>query len=267
MKKNEANSLLPPIMVVVLCSIIVSIVLAFFNAWFATIPLGCCIIIFLIAPFFSRWGFFLPVISRGNTGKDVVAITFDDGPDPVTTIPLLQLLEKYNMKATFFVTGEKANKNGNLIRKIIEKKHAIGNHSYRHNPLLMLSSTKRLFEEIELTQNVLKKYNIIPYAFRPPVGITNPKLGPILRKMGMYCVTFSCRGFDGGNRYINGLAEKILKKVKPDDIIIFHDIQPKGKTSVDLWLREIDLVLSGLRKKKLTVIALHELIGKSVMNC
>ena len=130
----------------------------------------------------------------------------------------------------------------------------------------MLKSTKTLFEEIKLTQNVLKKYNIISYAFRPPVGITNPKLGPILRKMDMYCVTFSCRGFDGGNRYIIGLAEKILKKVKPDDIIVLHDIKPKGKTSVDLWLREIDLILSGLQKKELTIIPLHELIGKSVMN-
>ena len=110
MKKNEENSFLSPVIVVILCSIVVAIVLAFFNAWFSTIPLGICIIIFLIAPFFSRWGFFLPVISRGNTGQDVVAITFDDGPDPVTTIPLLQLLQKHNMKVTFFVTGEKAEK-------------------------------------------------------------------------------------------------------------------------------------------------------------
>jgi peptidoglycan/xylan/chitin deacetylase (PgdA/CDA1 family) len=266
MKKNEGNSLLSPVRVVGLCSIIASIVLVFFNAWFAIFPLVFFMITFLIAPFFSRWGFFLPVISKGHTGKDVVAITFDDGPDPVTTIPLLQLLEKHNMKATFFVTGEKAINNGDLIRKIIKNKHDIGNHSYRHNPLLMLSSTKSLFKEIELTQNALKKYNIIPYAFRPPVGITNPKLGPILNTLGMYCVTFSCRGFDGGNRYIHGLAGKILKKVKADDIIVLHDIQPKGKISVDLWLREIDLVLSGLKKKKLAVIALHELIGKSVMN-
>jgi hypothetical protein len=130
----------------------------------------------------------------------------------------------------------------------------------------MLRSTKKILEEIISTQNVLKKHGIVPFAFRPPVGIAAPKLGPILRQIGMYCVTFSCRGFDGGNRYINRLAEKILQKVKPDDIIVLHDVYPKGKANINLWLREIDLILSGLQQKRLLVIPLPELIGRSVMS-
>ena len=76
------------------------------------------------------------------------------------------------------------------------------------------TGTKKLFEEIKSTQDVLKGFAVVPCAFRPPAGITNPKLGPILCQLGLSCVTFSCRGFDGGNRRIKGLAEKILKKVK-----------------------------------------------------
>jgi hypothetical protein len=128
----------------------------------------------------------------------------------------------------------------------------------------MLRSSKKLFGEIKSTQDILIKFDIVPCAFRPPAGITNPKLGPVLHRLGLCCVTFSCRGFDGGNRYVKGLANKILKKVKPDDIIVLHDVQPKNETSVNLWLGEVELILSGLREKKIEVVPLAELIGKSL---
>ena len=259
------SSLLSPAALTGLCSIIMAAIMAIIYLSAAIIPLVLFIVISFIAPFFPRRGFFLPVISRGYTGKKMVAITFDDGPDPATTIPLLRLLAKYHIKATFFVIGEKAIKYSQIIREIIKRGHDIGNHSYHHDPLLMLRSSKKLREEIEAAQTVLKKLSIIPYAFRPPAGITNPKLGRILSHLEMYCVTFSCRGFDGGNRDIKGLARKILKKVKPDDIIVLHDVKPGKGKSVDQWLEQIDLILSGLEQKNIQIVSLAELVGRPVM--
>lgn len=264
-QKSLKSHSLPPATIAGICALSLSAIMAVFNIWVALIPLGVFIVFCLAAPFFPQRGFFLPIISHGHKGKNAVAITFDDGPDPATTLPLLQLLEKHAIKVTFFVIGEKAEKHSDIIDKIIKCGHAIGNHSYAHDPLLMLRSSKKLFDEIKSTQDILKKHGIVPLAFRPPVGITNPKLGAILRQMEMYCLTFSCRGFDGGNRHIKCLAQKILNKVKPGDIILLHDIQPKRKTSADLWLREVDLILSGLREKNIAVIPLTELIGKPLM--
>jgi hypothetical protein len=81
----------------------------------------------------------------------------------------------------------------------------------------------------------------------------------------MFCVTFSCRAFDRGNRHIDGLARKILGKVKPDDIVLLHDVRPDGENGVQQWLHEIELILSGFLTMGFNVIPLDELIGKSVM--
>ena len=102
----------------------------------------------------------------------------------------------------------------------------------------------------------------MPLVFRPPAGITNLKLGSILKQEGLHCVNFSCRGFDAGNRRFKGLAARILKKVRPDDIILLHDILPKNSVTADMWLEEIEKIFTGLKNKKLQPVSLGKLIGR-----
>jgi peptidoglycan/xylan/chitin deacetylase (PgdA/CDA1 family) len=240
-------------------------IMAFVRIEWAAAPLSAFLLLCLAAPFYPCRGFFLPIVSRGNAGGPVVAVTFDDGPDPITTGPLLNLLKRHAVKAAFFVTGVNAEKNGDLIGEILAQGHDIGNHSYRHDPFLMLRPSGTLAREIDATQTVLHRFGISPVAFRPPVGITSPKLAAVLKDKGLYCLTFSCRANDFGNRRIQGLAERILKKVKPNDIILLHDVRPQPGTDADLWLHEIDNILSGLKQKGLQVRPLAELIGKPIM--
>jgi peptidoglycan/xylan/chitin deacetylase (PgdA/CDA1 family) len=247
-------------------SIALSCVLFFFHAGLAAIPLGVFVFLCVSAPFFPSRGFFLPVFSRGHTGKPFVSLTFDDGPDPLTTRPLLQLLERHNAKACFFVTGERAALYGNLIKDILEPGHDIGNHSYHHDPLLMLRRTTTLYREIESAQLLLRHFGISPAAFRPPVGATNPRLANVLLQQKLYCINFTCRAFDGGNSNVHKLSERILKKVKPDDIILLHDVRPKEEMHMQIFLHEVDLILSGLKKKGLQVVPLAELLGRPVMS-
>jgi peptidoglycan/xylan/chitin deacetylase (PgdA/CDA1 family) len=245
--------------------IALAFILAFFHIALAVIPLSVFVFSCVAAPFFVSRGFFLPVFSRGHTGKSVVSLTFDDGPDPETTRPLLQLLEQHAARAAFFVTGEKAALYGDLVSDILEHGHDIGNHSYSHDPLLMLRRSETLYREIESTQALLRRFGIAPLAFRPPVGITSPKLAGILSRQGLYCVTFTCRAFDRGNRCIRDLSGKILKRVKPDDVILLHDIRPKGTMDTEGFLHEIDLILSGLKNKGLQIVPLAELLERPVM--
>jgi peptidoglycan/xylan/chitin deacetylase (PgdA/CDA1 family) len=254
-----------PAMITGCIAITLAFMVSFFHIELAVIPLSAFVFLCFAAPFFPSRGFFLPVNSRGRTRRPLVSLTFDDGPDPVTTRPLLQLLEQHAVRAVFFVTGEKAAEYSDLISDILEHGHDIGNHSYSHDPLLMLRTTKTLYREVESTQILLKRFAISPVAFRPPVGITNPRLYKVLSQQGLYCVTFSCRALDCGNRFIQGLSGRILAKVKPDDIILLHDVRPKGAMDTEGFLREIDLILCGLKKKGLQVVPLAELLEKKVM--
>ena len=239
---------------------------AFVNPYLAIIPLAAYIIICFTASLLPEISFFLPVHSRGKTNQAFVALSFDDGPDPNTTPLLLDLLDAYQVKATFFVTGENIERYAHLIMAILERGHDIGNHSRNHDNFLMFRSTSRLSEEIDAVQTLLQGFGIVPLAFRPPVGATNPKLPLVLQRHGLYCVNFSCRAHDRGNRSVRGMAQKILRKVRPDDIILLHDISPQNNISVSLWLQEVAAILSGLNVRHLKIIRLSELIDMPVMH-
>jgi len=218
------------------------------------------------ACFFPQTNFLLPVISRGQTGKNLVALTFDDGPAEPTTMQILDLLDKYSVQATFFVSGINVLRYPEIIKDIVSRGHSIGNHSLSHNPFLMLTSFNNLYREISDAQEILRKMGINTRAFRPPVGIVNPKLSPILDKLGMFCVTFSCRAFDAGNLYVKNISSKILKKVKADDIIMLHDVPPRRKEDREVLLPEIERLLTGIIAKGLRIVPLADLINKEVMS-
>jgi peptidoglycan/xylan/chitin deacetylase (PgdA/CDA1 family) len=239
--------------------------LLFFGSEVAALPLGVFVISCLLAPFFPRAGFFLPVISRGGASGRGVALTFDDGPDPNVIFPLLNLLQRYEAPATFFVVGQKAQDNPELIRAILLRGHAIGNHSYRHDPLLMLRSSARLTEEIARTQHLLANFGIRPLVFRPPVGITNPKLPIVLRELHLDCVTFSCRACDFGNRRIASLAKTILRKIHPGAILLLHDVSPPGIGAIQVWLQQVERIIAGLKSQGYKIVSLSELIDRPVM--
>ncbi|HBF42789.1 MAG TPA: polysaccharide deacetylase family protein [Desulfobacteraceae bacterium] len=248
-----------------LLSFLIAVLLLFFAVELAVIPLVGFILLCIAAPFFPRFSFFLPIISRGTSGKKAVALTFDDGPDPLSTPVLLRLLLKHQIKATFFVTGKNTAEHPELIKEILHYGHSIGNHSYTHNNLLMFRSSKFIAREIESAQNVLNNFGVIPLAFRPPVGITGPRLRPALLKTGMYTVNFSCRGPDAGNRWIKGLSKKILRRIRPEDIIALHDVRPHNPLLFASWIDEIELILSGIKDKGIEVLPLGEIIGRPVM--
>ncbi|HEX7520404.1 MAG TPA: polysaccharide deacetylase family protein, partial [Candidatus Deferrimicrobium sp.] len=239
-------------------------ILLFVDIRTAPLPLLAFLLACFIAPFLPRVSFFLPIVGRGKPGEKGVALTFDDGPDPEVTPLLLDLLDRHSVSATFFVTGERAARHPSIIRDILSRGHAIGNHSYHHFPFLMLKGIRTLRREIESTQSLLAGFGIVPLAFRPPVGITNPLLWRVLLEQGMYCVNYSCRAVDIGNRRIGRLSETVLKAVFQGDIIALHDVAPRH-AGTDRLMAEFDALLHGLTEKGLEVVPLGRLIGREVM--
>lgn len=248
-----------------LTSFVAALLLTFLDPRLTALPLGLFLACCMVMPFFPTVSFFLPVISRGPSSRSAVAMTFDDGPDPATTPGLLELLAAHGVRGTFFVTGERAARFPELVEAIISHGHAIGNHSYHHGNSALFRSPAAIRKEIEATQAVLRASGVVSLAFRPPAGITTPRLRPALRDAGMFVVNFSCRALDGGNRWIDRIAERILRRVKPGDIILLHDIAPqKGRPAAD-WLHQVAWVLKGLELRGFEVLPLSELIGRPVM--
>jgi peptidoglycan-N-acetylglucosamine deacetylase len=231
----------------------------------AMVPLVGFILLCFVMPFMPRMSFFLPVISRGKTSQPVVGLTFDDGPDPLSTPPLLRVLEKHGAIATFFVIGERSRRYPDLVREIISRGHSIGNHSYSHDDYLMFRGTATIVQEIETTQQVLRELGFLPRLFRPPVGITTPRYAPAIHQTGLQVVNFSRRAGDMGNRRVQGICRRILEKLRADDIILLHDIPPRGGADLQEWLVEVESLLLGIKGKGLAIVPLETLIGQPVM--
>ncbi len=239
--------------------------LVFIDCRLTVVTLAGFIVLCLAAPFFPCFGFFLPVISRGRKGEKAVALTFDDGPDPQTTLPLLDLLRKYKASATFFVTGRLAEQHPDLIKEILVQGHTLGNHSYTHDNLLMFRSVQTIFREIETSEKIFCKFKVRTLAFRPPVGVTGPRLKQALLKSNHFAVNFNRRAFDGGNRWIKRLSERILKRIAPGDIILLHDVRPHPPSGVTDWLQRVEQILTGIKQMGFEIRPLDEIIGRPVM--
>ncbi len=231
----------------------------------AMVPLALFIGSCCVLPFCPTSCFFLPVISRGKTGKNVVGLTFDDGPSPASTPLLLQLLARHKVSATFFVTGERAAKYPDILRAILAGGHAVGNHSYSHDDLIMFRSVERLVGEIENTQRVFEEFGFQARFFRPPVGILTSRYAEALHRTGLQTVNFSRRARDMGNRRVRGLAARILGGLQSDDIILLHDVLPRKQSDPSLWLAEVEAIIQGVRMRGLDFVSLDVLTGQSAL--
>ena len=266
MAENKDKLRFSPAHIAGMCLLPTALLMGLVRIDFALLPLSLFLGLCAVAPFFPRMEFFLPVVNRGKTGRKAIALTFDDGPDPVSTPFLLDLLSRHEIHATFFVNGCKAARYPALIRQILREGHSLGNHSHGHDNLLMLRSERILKREIVLVQQELEKFGVKTHAFRPPVCVTNPKLGKVLQRLDMYAVGFGCRGLDAGNRWIKALSARILRKIRQDDILLLHDVTPPKEELLPTWQREMELLVRGLAADGFIVLPLASFIGKEVMS-
>jgi hypothetical protein len=97
------------------------------------------------------------------------------------------------------------------------------------------------------------------------VGILTPRIGEAIQGAGMYAVTFSRRGWDGGNRRIQRLSERVLCRLSAGDLIVLHDTKPKTAFRKDRWLNEVEKIIVGIQRRNLSIVSLKTLIGRPIM--
>ena len=240
--------------------LITAVLLLLYSPYLALIPLGAFLILCLAAPFSATRGYYLPIKSRGAKGAEGIALTFDDGPSPVTTPIVLAMLARYKLQATFFLVGQNAQQYPHLVKQILQEGHDIGNHSWAHDYFLMLRDSKTIARDIGRTQQTLRELGAEPIYFRPPVGVTGPHLKSILEREGLGAVTANCRAYDRGNRNIVQLAEKIINRITPGCIILLHDIPPVGDGALEQWKQELEKIFVHLHQSG-QVVPLQQLLS------
>jgi len=190
--------------------------------------LGADLLLFLLVVTYGSAricsGLFLEAECRGNPERNEVAITFDDGPYPVNTPAILDLLAKHGARASFFLTGRDAEKNGELVRQTASAGHTIGSHSYSHAFWFPLFSPARIREEIERTNRVLEQFTGERVRwFRPPFGVTNPGIFRALQGTGMKVAGWSIRSFDTRNEKPPVVLGRISGRLRGGEIILLHE--------------------------------------------
>jgi len=150
--------------------------------------------------------------------NNVIYLTFDDGPTPHTTIQILDVLDAFNAKATFFCEGEKVKNYPELYQEIIKRGHSVGNHSMTHLNGFKTSSKKYVNDILEA------KKHINSNLFRPPFGKCTPKQHKKINAIGFTTVFWSHLTYDFDNVLSdNYLYEKCIKATKNGSVIVFHD--------------------------------------------
>lgn len=152
-----------------------------------------------------------------------IALTFDDGPNEITLL-VLEILKKHNVKATFFCIGKNIEKHPEILKRIVEEGHIVGNHSYTHSNFFDFYRKNRLVAEIRKTDALIesisgKKVQL----FRPPYGVTNPSIMRALEVTKHKVIGWNIRSLDGILKNEKFIFARIKKRIVPGGIVLLHD--------------------------------------------
>ena len=179
---------------------------------------------------FALFCFLLPTVHaaephRNNpaTKEKRIALTFDDGPHQSYTQEILAILERYGVRATFFIIGENAKRFPDRIQTIAEQGHELGNHTYTHASVNKLSE-EALVKELEDTSRVLEEITgKRPTLFRPPFGAYNDRCVSKIEALGYRCVLWSQDSRDWQLPPAEKIITSMQANVTAGDILLFHD--------------------------------------------
>ncbi len=173
-----------------------------------------------------------------DTTERCIAITFDDGPNPKSTERLLDGLKERNVKATFFLVGKNIEGNEEIIQRMYEEGHLIGNHTYTHVQLDTINMNMARSEIVQTNEKITEVIGECPKYIRPPFGAYSDKL---LLEINMMPILWSIDPEDWATKDIRAIVNKVTKNIKCNDIILLHDIYD---TSVEAALEIIDILQS-----------------------
>ena len=196
------------------------------------------------------------VVWEIKTTEKVVALTFDDGPHPTYTEQILDLLDQYEGKGTFFLVGEQAKENKEIVQRMYEDGHEIANHTYTHP---FTKSVPQIVEEIDQTNEVLHDITgYSPKLFRPVEGYYTDQLVNEVANKGYKMVMWSWHQDteDWRDPGVSKIVSKVLNGIGEGNIVLFHD----GGSNRSQTVKAIEIILPELHEQGYRFITVTEML-------
>ncbi|SCV20642.1 Uncharacterized protein BCRIVMBC845_03166 [Bacillus cereus] len=206
------------------------------------------------------------VIWEVNTKKKIVAITFDDGPHPVFTPQILDILAKYNAKATFFVAGNKVKRFPAILIREVKEGHEIANHTYNHIYDKNITAAK-LKSELNQTDEVIKQITgYKPTLYRPVGGLHNDLIINTAIQNGKLVILWSWHQdpHDWRSPSASKISNHIIKGVQPGNIILLHDWNGSEFSEISQTVEALESILIHFKKNGYTCVTVSEMLYRSI---
>lgn len=224
------------------------------------------LLLVLVVLFFAIWKLsssvkfqlFGELIYKVDTEQKLVALTFDDGPTPHYTAGVLQLLDLYQVKATFFVTGADTQRYMTQAKQIVAAGHQLGNHSWSHQRMVFMSLDE-INRELEGTDQQIREAGYQgEILFRPPYGKKLVLLPWYLAETHRTSITWDIapETFDEDSEDPQTMATEVLEQVKPGSIVLLHLMYKNREAS----RAALPLIIKGLKEKGYRMVTLSELL-------
>lgn len=225
----------------------------------AIILLGAYCTLNAVLPTSSFYG---PVIYQGSQSDKVVALTFDDGPNPPYTLQLLDILAKYDVKATFFLIGQNAGNYPEVAKAIVQRGHQIGSHTYTHSDLLKLDETQIVTEMAKSAEVIENATGTRPKLLRPPHGFRDPMVLQLAKQQKLAIVQWSVMAEDWKKPGIEIITSRILNKVGNGSIVLLHDGDGIIGGDRSQTVAATEIIIRSLRQQGFRFVTVEELLNR-----
>jgi peptidoglycan/xylan/chitin deacetylase (PgdA/CDA1 family) len=192
---------------------------------------------------------------NGHLQRKAVALTFDDGPESVVTPQVLDILARYQLKATFFFVGFMLRKHAAVVKRTYHEGHLILNHSYDH-PSFDALSNAQIQSQLRRTEDLLfKLIGKRPALFRPPAGVIDNRIQAEIDAAGYQTILWSYDPFDWAGLPVDTLVQRVVSQARNGEIILLHSRLHTDSTAVAL-----PRIIEGLQARGFELLRLDELI-------
>jgi peptidoglycan-N-acetylglucosamine deacetylase len=245
--------------------LVIAVIVGALALMWRSLALGIGAMIFILVSIglgvaFPQLSLFGPFVCRGSIDRKRVALTFDDGPDERSTPALLEVLRERGVHVAFFGVGKRVVTHPNIAARIVREGHLLENHSFAHSNATNFFSVPRLCNELKQTQDAIyQATGVAPAYFRPPMGLSNPRIFRAAREVGLKVIGWSARGLDTKLTDSQEVVSRICGRVEPGAIILLHD----GNIPPDRLVTTVKTLLDRLRSLDYEVVRLDHLLNSN----
>lgn len=196
------------------------------------------------------------VIFQGNTAKPEIALTFDDGPNPVFTGQILNILQLNHVHATFFCIGENARDYPDMVAQENNAGHVVGNHTWDHSDLTQVSDMVINKELVDTNSIIQSDSGVTPVLFRPPYGAINETVKTQAQQLHLTPVLWNVDTQDWSRPGTAAIVHAVLDHAGNGDIVLMHD----GGGDRSQTVAALPQIIAGLQQQGFTLVTVPQLI-------